>query len=290
MERQIARRLEAVFGPLLQTVQHHPLERHRERRRDLRERRRVFAQNRGQRLGGRLAQKRARPGQHLVKDAAEREDVRSMVGLLSSGLLGRHVSHRAENGSRIRLCDSRRRVRQTAIRRLDLCCQTEVEDLDPTVGRDEEVLGLDVAMRDPLVVRGCETGGDLARVLDGFTLRKCTSLQPPPQCLALEQFRHRVRGAMVRAQVENREDVGMREGGHGLGLPLEPREAVRVAREEVGEDFDRNITIQLRVARPIDLAHPPGADLVEDVVDTEARAAYEGQVAGLYGPYGDEGR
>ena len=129
MERQIARRLEAVFGPLLQTVQYHPLERHRERRRDLRERRRVFAQNRRQRLGGRLAQKRARPGQHLVEDAAEREDVRSMVGLLSPRLLGRHVPHRAEDGSRIGLCDSRRRVRQTAMRRLDLCCQTEVEDL-----------------------------------------------------------------------------------------------------------------------------------------------------------------
>jgi hypothetical protein len=38
-----------------------------------------------------------------------------------------------------------------------LCCQTEVEDLDPAVGRVEEVLGLDVAMRDPLVVRGCES-------------------------------------------------------------------------------------------------------------------------------------
>ena len=157
-----------------------------------------------------------------------------MVGLLSPRLLGRHVSHRAEDGSRIRLCDSRRRVRQTAMRRLDLCCQTEVEDLDPTVGRDEEVLGLDVAMDDPLVVRGRETGGDLARVLDGFTLRKRTSLQPLAQCLALEQLRHRIGGAIVRAQVENREDVGMRERGNGLGLPLEAREAVRVARKRSG--------------------------------------------------------
>ncbi len=47
--------------------------------------------------------------------------------------------------------------------------------------------------------------------------------------------------------------------------------------EEVGEDFDRDITIQLRVARPIDLAHPPCADLGEDVVDAEACAGGERQ-------------
>ena len=69
----------------------------------------------------------------------------------------------------------------------------------------------------------------------------------------------------------------MRERGHGLGLALEAREAARVVCEEVGEDFDRDITIQLRVARPIDLAHAPCADLGEDVVATEARAGSERQ-------------
>ena len=47
--------------------------------------------------------------------------------------------------------------------------------------------------------------------------------------------------------------------------------------EEVGQDFDRDVTIQLRVARPIDLAHAACADLGEDVVATEARAGSEGQ-------------
>ena len=56
----------------------------------------------------------------------------------------------------------------------------------------------------------------------------------------------------------------MRERGHGLGLPLETRETARVVCEEVGEHFDRDITIQLRVARPIDLAHSTFADLGDD--------------------------
>ena len=148
------------------------------------------------------------------------------------------------------------------------------------------------AMDDPLVVRARETGGDLAGVLDGFTLRQRTSLQPLPQCLALEQLRHRISGSMVCAQVENREDVGMGERGHGLGLPLEAREAARVVCEEIGEDFDRDITIQLRIACPIDLAHPPCTDLAEDVVATEARAGSEGQTVRvrLYGRDGDEHR
>ena len=43
----------------------------------------------------------------------------------------------------------------------------------------------------------------------------------------------------------------------------------------------RDITIQLRVACPIDLAHPPCTDLAEDVVATEARAGSEGQTFGF---------
>src|SRR5262249_41077098 len=50
--------------------------------------------------------------------------------------------------------------------------QTEVEDLDPPVSRDEQVLGLQIAMDDPLLVRGGEALRDLDRVVDGRPRRE----------------------------------------------------------------------------------------------------------------------
>ena len=49
--------------------------------------------------------------------------------------------------------------------------QAEVEDLDPPVLRHEHVLGLQVPVDDPLLVRGGEALGDLHRVVDRLARR-----------------------------------------------------------------------------------------------------------------------
>ena len=46
---------------------------------------------------------------------------------------------------------------------------------------------------------------------------------------------------------------------------------------DVGQDLERDVAIQLRVARAIDLAHAAGAEGGEDFVRAEARAGGEGQ-------------
>ena len=51
--------------------------------------------------------------------------------------------------------------------------------------------------------------------------------------------------------VERRED---------LRFALEPREPIGIAGEGVGQDLQRDVAIELRVARAIDLPHPAGAD------------------------------
>ena len=58
---------------------------------------------------------------------------------------------------------------------------------------------------------------------------------------------------------------------------LESREPIRVAGQGVWQDLDRDLAIQLRVARAIDLAHPADADRRNDLIGTEARAGDEGQ-------------
>ena len=63
----------------------------------------------------------------------------------------------------------------------------------------------------------------------------------------------------------------------GLRFAREPREAIGIARERVGQDLERDVAIQLRVARAIHLPHAALADLRGDFVDAEARAGSEGQ-------------
>ena len=51
-----------------------------------------------------------------------------------------------------------------------------------------------------------------------------------------------------------------------LRFALEPRQALGIVRERVGQDLDRDVAIELRVAGPIDLAHAAGAEGGEDLV------------------------
>ena len=57
-----------------------------------------------------------------------------------------------------------------------------------------------------------------------------------------------------------------------LRLALKPREPLRIGGERLGQDLDRDVAIQLRVARAIDLAHAAGAERRQDLVRAEACA------------------
>ena len=57
-----------------------------------------------------------------------------------------------------------------------------------------------------------------------------------------------------------------------LRFALEARHAVGVRRERRRQDLQRDVAIQLRVARAIHFAHSPGAEGREDFVGAEARA------------------
>ena len=56
-------------------------------------------------------------------------------------------------------------------------------------------------------------------------------------------------------------DVRMVQGGEDFRFALKTREPVGVSRERRRQDFDRDLTLQLRVGRPIHLPHAAFADL-----------------------------
>ena len=66
--------------------------------------------------------------------------------------------------------------------------------------------------------------------------------------------------------------------GEHFGFALEAGEPVRDrSANDVGQDLDRDLALQLRVVRAVDLAHAAGADLGGDFVRAEAGAGSQGQ-------------
>ena len=64
----------------------------------------------------------------------------------------------------------------------------------------------------------------------------------------------------------------MAESRERARFALEPREPIRILREQVWQDFDRDIALQLRVACAVDLAHAALTDRLDDFVNAEADA------------------
>ena len=153
--------------------------------------------------------------------------------------------------------------------------EAEVEDLDAPVVQQEEVLGLDVAVDDALVVRGGEALRHPRRVLGGLAHADRPLAQPRAHRLALEHLRHHEEPIALLAGVVDRDDVGVRERRHRLRLGLEAGERVGVIGEVLGQHLDRHVALEAGVAGAVDLPHPAGAERRDDLVRAEAVAGRE---------------
>ena len=93
---------------------------------------------------------------------------------------------------------------------------------------------------------------------------------------AFHQFHHQG----VALEAVDLRDVRMVQRGESLRLAGEPRGTVGVAREEMREDLDRDLALQLRVARAIDLTHTSSAERRDDFVRTDPVSGNERHVVG----------
>ena len=197
IRRELARRRVPIFGPLLQTTPHDLLERRRrsggKRSRVSREDRRAAFRQRGRWEG-------EPPAEHLVQDGAEAEDVGALIDGVATNLLRRHVACGAEDHSR----RGARAVREQL-------GDAEVEDFDPAVDGDEDVLRLQIAVHDALLVRCGETVGQLRGAVQRRVRPQGAGGEGPAQRLSVEQLGHHVRAALVRPDVEDGQHAGMVE-------------------------------------------------------------------------------
>ncbi len=200
-------------------------------------------------------------------------------------LLRRHVTHRPEQHAGLSANGLGRKAGSAGARRRHVGSelgQAEIEDLHAPVGGDEQVLRLQVAMHDALFVRTRQAVSNLDRVIDGLadressgrarrTTRSRPSREPLAQRLSFEQLRDDVGRPVVRADVVDREDVGMVQRGGRPCLLFKAAKAIGVGRESSGQHFDGHIARETGIARPIDLAHPAGAERSQDLVGAKLR-------------------
>ena len=148
-------------------------------------------------------------------------------------------------------------------------CQTEVQDLDVAVGRDENVLRFQIPVRDVLVVRRCEAARDLRGDFNRLARRQRTRAQSRPKRLTLQQLHDGIGHPVAGAEFVQRDDVRMREHRDRAGFALEPREGSGIGGDGRRDDLDGDVTSNAAVVRAIDLAHASGAEEAFNLIGTE---------------------
>ena len=196
-------------------------------------------------------------GEHLVKQHAERVDVRAMVHERPRfRLLRRGVVRRAHGGERER--GSGGGVFAEQLR------ETEVGDLHAPVRIEEDVAGLDVAMDAALLVRVGERAAHLLDERERDGLRDFPRRDQLREVAARDVFHHDesvpVRSPSVAMHGD---DVRVVQPRHRPRLALEALPEARIVMLR-GDKFDRHIAIQIELPRPENRAHPTAPDLLLD--------------------------
>ena len=216
---------------------------------------------------------RERPssGDGFVADESQRELIRSVIGVPSARLFGRHVADRAQHDARGRAGGMRHGLRQFGpVGPLQLG-EPEVDDLHAIGVAHHDVLGLEIAMHDARGMRLRETLGYLLGDVGEPSRRQPAGGQQVAQGLALHPFHDHEGHAGLMANVMDGQDIGMVQGRSRLGFLLETTQTISIG--EIGwEDLDRDPAIEAGIERAVDLTHAACPERTEDLIWTERGA------------------
>src|SRR5580692_9842749 len=209
-------------------------------------------------------------GGHFVQDCSEGKKVSAGIEFAAAGLLGRHVGGGADRGARtgeVRFdgLGSCGLVLTGATRGRDLG-QAEIENLGVAALGYEDVGGFDVAVHDAFGVRGIECVGDLDGEGKQSVQLDRASTDQVLQGLAVEKFHGDEGLAVFLADVVDGANVGMVQGGCGLGFALKAGESLGVARNFVGKEFQGDETMEARVFGFVNHAHAAAAKFLDDAI------------------------
>ena len=221
--------------------------------------------------GERLAGERRAAGRHLEDHGAERKDVGAGIDRLAERLLRSHITGGPEREAVGRRVTSHGRgLRIRGGRRPEELGQSEVENLDPFLGGDHHVAGLQIPVQDTRGVRARQAVSQLAG--DGQCLRQ-RQRGARSQELAQAPSGHQLHGQEDQpVQLLDRvdvDDVRMVERGGRAGFPLKPGAAIDRVGDLGSRQLERHLPGQPGVLGDIDLAHPAAAQAFEHEVVAE---------------------
>jgi hypothetical protein len=208
--------------------------------------------------------------QHFVKQHAQRKQIAPRIERLPFDLLGRHVRHGADHPALIRDRSHGRGAEGGDVVAPSETGQAEVENLDPAVVGHHHVARLEIAMRDLFLVRRAQGIGERQRNLQEVRHRHPARQDQVVQRAPIHQLHCQEAHAVGFLGGVDGDDVRVIEGGDGAGFAIEAFETAGDAGDFRRQHLQRDVASQPQVARAIHLAHPAGAQRVDDFVPTES--------------------
>ncbi len=200
----------------------------------------------------------------LVEDRSEGEHVgRRSRGSSVPELLGGRVAGRPPEHAVARQGDAPARPGCVPI---EVLREPEVDDQGASVGREEHVLRLEVAVDDPSLVGASERTGELPSELGRLLDPEGPAVEPVPERASGDERHDEVRSHARRSRIEERhEPVLHRERREEPPLALEASELLGLGPEEELERHD----LPRGGADTEDDAHAAAAELAQDLVRTD---------------------
>ncbi len=248
--RELDGRGEALRGATREGAKEHVVEGGGELRTQLRGRRHGVVRDRVRDRDRVFARKRPDPAERFVEHRREREHVAARRVLAAGDRLGRRVRGGAEKLPVAgQLCVGNAR-------------DAEVGQLHAAVYRQQNVVGLDVSVKDLCRVQRVERRGDPAPDGDYFSGLHAPLLNLRPQRGPGDVLVHEVGPELrVYPRVVHPDHVRVVEARGRAGLVAKPGDirVARVARRVEPQHFDGHLAAQLRVVREVDPPHGPFA-------------------------------
>ncbi len=261
---ELGRALEAVVAAARERLVEHLVEPLRQRGAEL---------ARGARFGGQDLQQervvvrgreRALPGERFVQDDSAGVEIDPRVEVsIAPRLLGRHVKRSPHDHPGAREIEV---LVLLVVDGADHLRHAEVEELRerraPDALREEDVLRLDVAVDDPLLVRRDEPRKDLGDDFDHVVERKAPfALDSIRHRLADEALHDEVRAPVVEGpEVVDLADVGVADRAGRARFLVEALHGDLLSRLRGVEHLHRDAAPERHVLRLVDGAHPPLAE------------------------------
>ena len=193
--------------------------------------------------------------QHLVEDDAEAVQIRASIQLLAARLLGAHVVRRAHHRAGAR--HARRRIIGAG--------DAEIGQRRGAVIAQQDVVGLDVAVDETLLLRVVDRAGDFARHAQGEGDRAWRAVLAQHRTAGKIFHRHVVIVAAA-ADIVDADDVAMMQARGDLGLAQEALAKIRIDQQGRRHDLQRDFAIHRFLDRQIHRGHAAAAKLAQQAV------------------------